>query len=79
MWLLDFSKEHCFLAMIKSLRKGLASGGGSAVLLIDCSKGFDCLPHVLLIAKLPANGVKDVSLNLLFSCFKLENKESHWL
>lgn len=75
MGLLDFSIQHCFLAMTEKLQKSLVRKETSAVLLVDRSKGFDCMPHDLLIAKLHAYRVKDESLNLFFSYFKLENKE----
>ena len=81
-----FSTQHCLLAMIEKLRKSLDSGRASAALLTDLSKAFDCLPHDLLIAKLYAYGIKEGSLNLLFSYFenrkqrvRLNNTYSEWI
>ena len=44
-----------------------AARGIFEALLTDQSKGFDCLPHELLIAKLHAYGVDIPSLALLHS------------
>ena len=53
--------------MIEKLQKRLESDRASAALQTDLSKVFDCLSHDLLIAKLHAYGIKEGSLNLLFS------------
>ena len=72
--------------MIEKLRKSLDSGEASAALLTDLSKAFECLPHDLLIAKLHAYGIKEGSLNLLFSYLKnrkqrvyLSNTYGEWI
>ena len=81
-----FSTQQCLLAMIEKLRKSLDKGGASAALLTDLSKAFDCLPHDLLIAKLHAYGIEEVSLNFIFSYLKnrkqrvrINNTYSKWM
>ena len=65
-----FRKQHCLQAIIENLRKSLDSRGASTAILTNLSKAFDCLPHDLLIAKLHAYGIKNGSLNFLFSYLK---------
>ena len=81
-----FSTQQCLIAMIEKLRKSLDNGGASAALLTDLSKAFDCLPHDLLIAKLHAYGVDEVSLNFLLSYLtnrkqrvRINNTYSKWM
>ena len=57
--------------MTEILRKSLGRGGASAALLSGLFKVFDCLPHDLLIAKLHAFGINEVSLNFSY----LKNKK----
>ena len=53
--------------MIEKWRESLDQGGAYGALLTDLSKAFDCLPLVLLIAKLHAYGLDIKSLKLMFS------------
>ena len=48
------STQHCLLFMLESLKKALDKGLSTGILLTDLSKGFDCIFHDLLIAKLHA-------------------------
>ena len=57
----------------KKLRKSLNSGGTSAALLAEIFRGFDSLPHDLLISESQAYGIKDESLNSPF--FYLKNRK----
>ena len=47
-----FSAQHCLLAMIEKWRNSMDQDKFYGALLTDISKAFDCLPHVLLAAKL---------------------------
>ena len=51
-----YSAQHCFLLMVEKWRQWLDNGGVSGALLTDLSKGFGCILHDLLIAKLAACG-----------------------
>ena len=70
-----YSAQRCLLTITETWRASLDRNGISAVLLIDLSKAFDCLPHDLLIAKLHAYGRDFPSLKLLNSY--LRNKHQH--
>ena len=61
------SGQSYLLTMIQKWRASLNQNETSATLLTDLSKAFDCLPHDLLIAKLPAYGCDLPSLKLLNS------------
>ena len=53
--------------MIEKLKKSVDNEVVLAVLLIDLSKAFDCIPHDLIIAKLAAHGFDTNSLKLIHS------------
>ena len=51
--------------------------------LTDLSKAFDCIPHDLIIAKLPAYNVSDEALSYIYSyltnrrqCVRINNTQS---
>ena len=71
--------------MIQKSKTSLDQGGEYAALLTDLSKGFDCLPHDLIIAKLHACGFDKASLRLMHSYLidrhqrvKINNSYSLW-
>ena len=49
------------------VRRCIEKGGVTAMVLMDLSKAYDCLPHNLLIAKLDPYGVGADSAKLVFS------------
>ena len=71
--------------MIDKFKKSLNQGGEYAALPTDLSKGFDCLPHDLIIAKFRAHGFDKASLRLMHSYLsdryqsvKINNSYSLW-
>ena len=71
--------------MIQKSKTSLDQGGEYAALLTDLSKGFDCLPHDLIIAKFRAHGFDKASLRLMHSYLsdryqsvKINNSYSLW-
>ena len=51
-----YSSQHCLLVLMEKWKKCLDKRGKCGALLTDLSKGFDCLLHDLLMAKLHAHG-----------------------
>ena len=47
-----FSNQHCFLTTLQEWERSIDNSIMFGALLTDLSKGFDCLDHKLLIAKL---------------------------
>ena len=62
-----YSSQHVLLRLIKGWRQCSDENKVAGAILMDLSKGFDCLPHDLLIAKLEAYGIEKQSLLLLLS------------
>ena len=84
-----FRKEHsaqrCLLALIEKWKQSVDHGIAFGVLLTDLSKGFDCIPHSLFIAKLKVYGFDNNSLKLVndnlsyrFQRTKIGNEYSFW-
>ena len=62
-----FSVVNCLLSMIQKWKESLDQGGTYGALLTNLSKIVDCLPHVLIIAKLYVYGVDMHWLKLINS------------
>ena len=59
--------QHSLLFIVEKMKKSLGNCVVGGLLLTDLSKGFDCLRHDLLIAKLTAYGFDQPSLWFIFS------------
>ena len=81
-----FSCQHVPLAMVERWRGGERQSRTKKLVgavLVDLSKGFDCLPHPLLIAKLRAYGFSESATILLANYLskqrvKIGNSLSTW-
>ena len=79
------STQHALFQVIEMIRRCVDKGGVTAMVLMDLSKAYDCLPHDLLIAKLEAYGFGIDSLKLIHSYlterkqrFKVGSSFSSW-
>ena len=65
------SSQHALIRVVEMICRCIdkAGGGGgiTTMILMDRSKGYDCLLHDLLIAKLNADGVGIDRLKLMYS------------
>ena len=61
------STQHALFRVIEMVRRCVDKRGVTAMVLMDLSKAYDCLPHDLLIAKLEAYGFGIDSLKLIHS------------
>ena len=59
------STQHALCKLVHSWQKELDNSGFIGTILMDLSKGYDCLPHGLIIAKFEAYGRSKSSLKLL--------------
>ena len=73
------------MRLLEDWRGALDRNEYVAVVLMDLSKAFDCLPHDILLSKLSAYGLKNESVQLLNSYLsgrkqqvKLNNIVSSW-
>ena len=65
-----YSSNHVLLKLIKDWKKSLDDKNIIGAVLVDLSKAFDCIPHDLHVAKLPAYGLSMDAINFIFSYMK---------
>ena len=64
-----YGTQSTLLKIIKDLKKPLMKSENKyvAVILMDLSKAFDCIPHDLLLLKIKFYGVSNSALDLIQS------------
>ena len=65
-----YSTQHVITFLVEDWREKLAQNFLVGAVLIDLSKGFDCIPHGVLIAKLATYGFDLNALPLIFTYLK---------
>ena len=70
-----FGCQSTLLRLLKDWRKALDNHEYIAAILMDLSKAFDCLSHLLLIAKLKAYGLSEEAVKLLDSYLNDRSKQ----
>ena len=66
----SYSSNHVLLRLIEEWKRLLDNKNFVGTVLMDLSKAFDCIPHVLLIAKLHAYGFSKNTVIFLYSYLK---------
>ena len=66
----SYSSNHVLLRLIKNWKKSRDNKNFVGTVLIDLSKAFDCIPHDLLAAKLPAYVLSEDAVTFVHSYLK---------
>ena len=61
---MDSGKQYPLFRLLQKRSKELDSGGFIGTILMNLSKAYDCLHHDLLMIKLEAYGLDNVTPNL---------------
>ena len=82
----SYSTQQCLLALLEKWKEAVDSNQMFGALLADLSKGFNCLDHKLLIAKLNPYGFSLPALKLVHDYLsnrkqrtKVRRTHSSWL
>ena len=70
----NYNTQHVLLRLLEEWREHLDNNKTVGGILMDLSKGFDCVPHDLLLAKLAAYGIDD-NLMLHIYSYLLKRKQ----
>ena len=63
----SYSSNHVLLKLIEKWKKSLDDKNIVGAVLIDFSKGFDCIPHDLRLAKLHSYGLSMDAITFTYS------------
>ena len=81
-----YSTQHALLRLIEGLKKCLDKKDVAGTVLKDLTKAFDCLPHILLLAKLKSYGFSDNAMEFMYSYLdkrvqraKMNTEFSDWM
>ena len=62
-----YNTQHALLRFLETCKMTLDKSGYAGALMMDLSKGFDCIDHELLIAKVHAYGLSRNALKMIHS------------
>ena len=62
-----YSTQYALLRLIEGLKKCMDKKDVAGAVLMDLTKAFDCLPHILLVAKLKSYGFSDNAMEYMYS------------
>ena len=81
-----YSTQHALLRLIEGPKMFLDKKNVAGAVLMDLSKAFDCLPHIILLAKLKSYGFSDNSMEFMYSYLdkrvqreKINSDFSNWM
>ncbi len=81
-----YSSQYSLMKLCEEMRQAMDCNEVVALILMDLSKVFDCLPHDLMAAKLIAYGMSHSMAKILISylrhrkqCVKIGSDTSDWM
>ena len=73
----SYSTQLVLIRLIEEWKNKLDKNYMGGAVLMDLSKAFDCIPHDLIIAKLPAHGFDQSSLEFIVSYLTNREQSTH--
>jgi len=71
-----YSCQASLMKLCEEMRHTMDHSNIAAMILMDLSKAFDCLPHDLMVGKLDAYGMSHSAVKLLSKLFETQKTES---